>query len=283
MLMADADAVSKVELFSGLANILASRIWTLRGGQGRLPYALAQGLDVRLRSPVDRVSDVANGVEVTVEGQTQRFDACVLACPLPVAARICPDRAALLAPLNAALGYTKGLTVAIGTRVAPRTPAMLVQLAPRDDDSVALLFLDHNKCADRAPVGRGLIGCCWEAGAAAEMFDAPDEAIAKRTLETVLRVFGELRGATEFTHVTRWEMALPHTQIGAYRRIGEFNAAIDPRDRIQFAADYMSAAGQNTAVEFGARAAAALDRAQASWGSVRGGQPMLTLANITQP
>jgi oxygen-dependent protoporphyrinogen oxidase len=82
-------------------------------------------------------------------------------------------------------------------------------------------------------------------------------------------VFGELRGNVEFTHVTRWACALPHTQIGAYKRIGEFNAALDPRSRIQFAADYMSAAGQNTAVEFGNRAAATLERARAeAWGRV---------------
>ena len=74
----------------------------------------------------------------------------------------------------------------------------------------------------------------------------------------MLRVFPELRDRVEFTEVTRWPAALPHTRIGAYKQIGEFNEQIDPRDRIQFAADYMSAAGQNTAVEFGNRAAAAL-------------------------
>jgi hypothetical protein len=33
----------------------------------------------------------------------------------------------------------------------------------------------------------------------------------------------ELRGKVEFTHVSRWAQALPHTRIGAYRKIGEFN------------------------------------------------------------
>jgi oxygen-dependent protoporphyrinogen oxidase len=72
----------------------------------------------------------------------------------------------------------------------------------------------------------------------------------------VVRVVPELRDQVRFTHVTRWAAALPLTQVGAYRRIGEFNAAIDPRARVQFAADFMSAAGQNTAVAVGERAAA---------------------------
>jgi oxygen-dependent protoporphyrinogen oxidase len=207
-------------------------------------------------------ADRGDEVEVTYRGEPHRFDAAVLACPLPTAAEICPDRAAVLGPLNDAIGYTKCLTVAVGCSVEPESPAMLVELPRCEDEVVALLFLDHNKCSDRAPAGRGLIGCCWEAHAASAMFDASDEQIAKHTLATVLRVFPELGGKVEFTHVSRWARALPHTRIGAYRKIGEFNARLDPLSRIQFAGDYMSAAGQNTAVEFGGRAAENLERAR---------------------
>ena len=263
MLIADADEVSVVELFSGLANIFASRIYSLRGGQGRLPGMLAARLDMRLNAPVAHVGDTDHGVEVVVDGGApQTFDACVLACPLPVAAAICPDRAGILEPLNRAIGYTQAITCAVATDVQPVSPAFVVEMPPREDREVALLFLDHNKCRDRTPAGRGLIECCWEARASTAWFERSDEEIAQRTVETVLRVFPELSGHVQFTHVTRWARALPHTRIGAYKLIGEFNERIDPRDRIQFAADYMSAAGQNTAVEFGTRAAAALAAAR---------------------
>jgi oxygen-dependent protoporphyrinogen oxidase len=192
---------------------------------------------------------------------TIRADACVLTCPLPVAAEICPDRASVLGPLNASIGYTQCLTVSVATGRVPDTPAMLVGMPAREDDAVALMFLGHNKCADRAPAGHGLIECDWETRASAAWFDKDDAAIEERTLQTVLRVFPELRGHVEFTHVSRWRRALPHTRIGAYKKIGEFNAALDPASRIQFAADYMSAAGQHTAIEFGTRAARALQNA----------------------
>jgi oxygen-dependent protoporphyrinogen oxidase len=263
MLIADGDQVSVVELFSGLANIFSSRICSLRGGQGRLPQLLAQALDVRLSSPVEHVRDRGDHIEVawnTAEAgrNAGRFDACVISAPLPVAAEICPDRSSVLGPLNQALGYTQCLSVAVATRVQPVTPALVVELPPREDATVALMFLNHNKSADRAPPGRGLIECCWEDRASRASFEADDEEIAARTLRSVLRVFPELRDQIEFTHVTRWARSLPHTRIGSYKLIGELNARIDAESRIQFAADYMSAAGQNTAVAFGTRAAQAL-------------------------
>ncbi|MHB8694710.1 MAG: FAD-dependent oxidoreductase, partial [Solirubrobacteraceae bacterium] len=153
---------------------------------------------------------------------------------------------------------TQCLSVAVATSVQPVTPALVVQLPPREDPTVALMFLNHNKSPDRAPPGRGLIECCWEDRASRASFDAGDEEIAARTLRSVLRVFPELQDQIEFTHVTRWALALPHTRIGSYKLIGELNARIDPTSKIQFAADYMSAAGQNTAVAFGTRAAQAL-------------------------
>ena len=267
MLIADGDDVSVVELFSGLANIFSSKICSLRGGQGRLPRLLAEGLDVRLGSTVRLVADAGDRVQVTSpnakgEDRTEEFDACVISAPLFEATRICPDRASILGPLNEALGYTQCLSVAVATTAPPESPALVIELPPSEDATIALMFLNHNKSADRVPIGRGLIECCWEASASQEAFEDPDSAIADRTIKSVVRVFPELRGAVEFTHVTRWRSALPRTRIGAYKLIGEFNARIDTGSRIQFAADYMSAAGQNTAVEFGNRAAEALTRAR---------------------
>jgi oxygen-dependent protoporphyrinogen oxidase len=260
MLIADTDKVSKVELFSGIANIFATTISAIQGGQGRVCEALAERLDVRLGSPVERVAASGQGVEVAHQDShgattSEQFDAAVVTVPLPVALRICPDSASLLAPLSDSLGYTRCLKVAIGTTAQPRTPAFLVQLSSKEDADVALLFLDHNKSADRAPAGHALIDACWETGAAERMMEASDEAIIERTLHTILRYFPELHGTVDFTHVTRWSQALPHTSLGAYRKIGDLNAALDPSASIQFASDYMSAAGQNTAVALGNRAA----------------------------
>lgn len=255
MLIADTDKVSKVELFSGISNIFTAKILAVAGGQGRMPEALAERLKVHLQTPVTEVRRTGNGVSVTHSGAISDYDACVVTCPLPEATDICVDDRPVLEPLNGSLGYTQCVSVAIGTTRLPDCPAFLVMFPSVEDADIALMFLDHNKAPDRAPAGHGLLSCLWETGASGRMIDAPDEALIERTLATVFDVFPELRGTVAFTHVTRWRRALPFTRIGAYRDIGRFNAALDATSPVQYAADFMSAAGQNTAVEFGDRAA----------------------------
>lgn len=255
MLIADTDKVSKVELLSGIGNIFTAKILAAVGGQGRVPEALAGRLQVHLGTPVTEVRRAGNAVSVTHSGVTSQYDACVVTCPLPEATAICIDDRGVLGPLADSLGYTQCVSVAIGTSRPPDCPAFLLMFPSVEDPDIALIFLDHNKAPDRAPAGRGLLSCLWETGASERMIDVSDEQLIEHTLRTVFDVFPELRDTVEFTHVTRWRRALPFTRIGAYRDIGRLNAALDPASPVQYAADFMSAAGQNTAVEFGNRAA----------------------------
>jgi len=255
MLIADTDKVSKVELFSGIANIFTAKILAAVGGQGRMPERLAEGLKVQLHAPVTEVRRTEAGVLVSQSGTTSEYDACVVTCPLPEATAICADDRGVLAELNSSLGYTQCVSVAVGTSRPPDCPAFLLMFPSVEDPDIALIFLDHNKAPDRAPAGHGLLSCLWETGASERMIDASDEQLVEHTLATVFKVFPELRDSVELTHVTRWRRALPFTRIGAYQDIGRLNAALDPASPVQYAADFMSAAGQNTAVEFGNRAA----------------------------
>jgi protoporphyrinogen/coproporphyrinogen III oxidase len=264
MLIADADKVSKVELFSGIGNIFTAKILAAVGGQGRMPERLADGLKVHLQTPVTEVRRAENRVRVSYSGTTSDYDASVVTCPLPEAAAICVDDRSILGPLHTSLGYTQCISVAVGTTRPPDCPAFLLMFPSVEDPDIALIFLDHNKAPDRAPAGHGLLSCLWETGASARMIEASDEHVVDQTLATVFNVFPELRNTVEFTHVTRWQRALPFTRIGAYQEIGRLNAALDPDSPVQYAADFMSAAGQNTAVEFGNRAARNLIGAQAT-------------------
>jgi protoporphyrinogen/coproporphyrinogen III oxidase len=266
MLIADTDKVSKVELLSGIANIFTSKILSAVGGQGRLPEALAERLKVHLQTPVTEVRRTGSRVHVSHSGATSEYDACVVTCPLPEATAICADDRDVLAGLNSSLGYTQCVSVAVGTTRPPECPAFLLMFPSVEDPDIALIFLDHNKAPDRAPAGHGLLSCLWETGASERMIDASDEQLVEHTLSTVFKVFPELRDSVEFTHVTRWRRALPFTRIGAYQEIGRLNAALDPASSVQYAADFMSAAGQNTAVEFGNRAASNVIGARAMLG-----------------
>ncbi len=264
MLIADTDKVSKVELLSGIGNIFTAKILAAAGGQGRVPEALAERLKVHLQTPVLEVRRTENGVSVRHSGTTSEYDACVVTCPLPEATAICVDDRGILGQLDNSLGYTQCISVAVATTRPPDCPAFLLMFPSVEDPDIALMFLDHNKAPDRAPAGHGLLSCLWETDASQRMIDAPDEQLVAHTLRTVFDVFPELRNTIEFTHVTRWRRALPFTRIGAYQDIGRLNAGLDPASPVQYAADFMSAAGQNTAVEFGNRAARNVIGARAS-------------------
>jgi oxygen-dependent protoporphyrinogen oxidase len=296
LLLADSDQVSRVELMSGLINAVAGSLGALAGGQAAVIDALVKRLRrVRLETPVESVATVGSGtaagtpagtaagavagtaagavagrpgvrVRAAGVGETvdEVFDAVVLACPPAVAAAICPEQGHRLAPLNERLTFTKAINVSIGTRRPPDTPAFLVQLPRSEDREIGMVIVESNKAADRAPAGHGLCTLSWEMSAAADWYDRTDADIVTRSLATLTRLFGDLD--VELTYVRRWPLALPHTRPGVYWAIAEFAEGIDAGAPIQFAGDWLSQTGQNTAVAWGERAARNLSRRAADLG-----------------
>lgn len=271
LLLANSDKVSRVELMSGLVNAVAGRLSTLAGGQAAIIDALLSRVHtVHLRSPVLSLTDTADGVQLRYRGphgetKSVEADACVVATPLPVAATICLPARTQLGPLNDTLRFSQAINVAIGTTRPANTPAFLVQLPAAEDREICMIIIENNKAPDRAPTGHGLLSVCWEMSAAAAWMHRSDDELIARSLQTVLRLFPELRGTVDFTYVRRWPVALPQTSVGVYQRIAEFTSNIDPTSRIQFAGDYLSQTGQNTAVAWGNRAAANLHRHHGHW------------------
>jgi protoporphyrinogen/coproporphyrinogen III oxidase len=265
MQIADSDKVTKAELLSAIAGILGGRLSSLEGGQARMIRTLVERVGVELSSPVGAIAETDSGVEVRYfdpggSERTETFDAGVVACPLPAATAVCAALTERLGPLIDEHRYTQAISVTIGTTRPAQTPAYFVLMPSCEDREIAYFFVDNNKSADRAPAGHGLLGVGWEMDASAEWMDCSDERIVERTLETAWRVFPELRGTVDFTHVRRWRLALPHHPPGAFARIGAFNERLDPESRLQFAGDYLAAEGQNSAVALGTRAAANLER-----------------------
>lgn len=259
MLITDPDKATKVELFSGVANVFGSKIQALKGGVGHLAEVMARQLKPLYNSPVTAVRESRNAVEIDFRRngviETETFDAAVVACPLPVAIDICGGAYTPLTKLASTLKYVPAITVGVAMKRRPDTPAFTIMLPSTEDSEIALAFIDHNKSPDRAPPGKGLVDFHWETGASARMANASDEQIIARTMETSRRLFPEVGDDIEFAHVQRWSAALPFTSVGSYRAIGEFVRTMNDKSLVQFAGDYMSMAGQNTAVEMGNRAA----------------------------
>lgn len=262
MTLANSDRISKVEFFSGIVNVLNGSICSMRGGQQRFANVLADNGQVEYGAEVTSIAEGAGQVTVSWEnasGSRQEYaDACVVACPLDAAWTICPQYRSLLGPLKARLRYTKVISVAIGASVSVSTDSFMVLVPNREQKSIATLFLEHNKSLDRAPQGHSLISAYYEVSASEARWHWEDRHIVAEVTDYLLQLFPELRGAIDMTHVKRWDPALPLMEIGGFGEIGRLNEQRDPGKRIQFAGDYLSGAGQNTAISFGVEAAANL-------------------------
>ncbi|MFC1836603.1 FAD-dependent oxidoreductase [Thermodesulfobacteriota bacterium] len=84
---------SKAAFLATLQNLTRFKIFSFRRGMGMLPELLAQSLDVRLKSPVERVCPAGNdrGYEVHVgggSGESLLFDKIIFAVPLPLVPKI---------------------------------------------------------------------------------------------------------------------------------------------------------------------------------------------------
>jgi protoporphyrinogen/coproporphyrinogen III oxidase len=257
---------SVLEWFSAIANLSGQQMISLNGGQSRLPDALAAELDVRLGSPASRVRHGLSGVEVDyldADGnpQTLRADACVLAARLPETLSIYPQAKAIAGELATTLRYNRGIVVQPGFAKRTHSKALGVLVPTIEKPEFALIWLEHNKNPDRIPAGHSLFSVYYDEAACDRCFGWNDDELIRFTVEYLERLYPEIAGSMDMAHVSRWPLAIPHTGPGIYRAMDAMKKRIDPKGPVQFAGDYFSCTGQNTAIHWGKVAAENLIRA----------------------
>lgn len=260
LLLDRADAISKLELLSGFRNIFSGRFVNLLGGLGRFAEALQGRLDVSLLTTVREVREEQGRVVVSVTattGQTATLDAdaCVVATPLQTTHALCPQHRSVLDPLHRCLGYSRGLVVHVGSRVAPPGKAFVIQVPYAESPEVALFMADHNKAPDRAPKDHGLMSLLWQQDEAERLWDHDDTEIVRRSVLQLERFWPGIGAHVDMSHVSRWNEVVPFTRTGCFAAQRELKRRLDPASRIRFAGDFLSTGGQNTAVVYGNAAA----------------------------
>lgn len=255
-----ADNVSCLEWFSSIGNLGGQQMTSLNGGNERLPLALASRLDVRLGSPVQSVRRSNQGVEVQYRdpaGQTRTLhaDAAVIATRMPETIGMHPPFRAVAGALADELTYNRGLSVQLGFRVRPASRALGLLIPTVEHNEIGLVWLEHNKNPDRAPPGHALYSVYFDEAACDEWFHRPAEELADFCTGFLVRLFPELHGQRDMAHVTRWPLAVPDPATGIYAKVAAMKQRIDPRDCIQYAGDYFTCTGQNSAIYWGRRAA----------------------------
>lgn len=168
--------------------------WSAPGGLRSLVVDLADGLDVRLGSPVSAV-----GPGLTVDGTAH--DAVVLAMPDPQALSLLDSAHVAARAELADRDWRPVIAVAVGTR--ERTWGELTAMFVNDHPVLALVADDGARRGDGAAV---LLAHTTNALAAVHL-DNPD-AVVPAVLDAVADVLGG-RLTVVWTHAHRWTFAQP--------------------------------------------------------------------------
>jgi oxygen-dependent protoporphyrinogen oxidase len=278
--MADSSELSSLELGYIALNFFGAGVFTFAGGLGALPRALAAQLDVRLGSRVLEVHEDAREVHVTAGGDdgehTLTADACVLAVSSHDMAAMHPALAAEHREIVRGVEYVRLMPVQLALTRRPAEASLYVSLPESESPDLCSIYYEHNKHADRAPDGRGLLTLFWHDRWARAHWDDADDEIVERTAAEASRWVPELDDGPAFGHVTRWPAGVILSRPGTYSRLHRLAAARAQARRIHLAGDYFGGSTTNAALCSGERAAEHVVRALGLAASPGGARPTTT-------
>ncbi|UED85442.1 protoporphyrinogen/coproporphyrinogen oxidase [Streptomyces profundus] len=250
-----------------VASMLSTRgIWkwrTYRDGMDSLAQAIAETVPVETERPVAEVTVDGERVRVAfLDGETLHARQVVLAVPAPVALKLHQGMPEAEAAYVGACAYAPmaRVTCLLDRPLEPprrrRQPPVYALLLPhREDEVLGGLTVEHNKAANRAPEGRGIITLLPSTGVTADLLQESDESISKTLLERAEAYVPGIGDAchTSFTH------RFPHGAVEpAPKALAARPAfAARPAGPVEYAGDWVYVrASSEGAVRSGAHAAA---------------------------
>ncbi|KRV47677.1 hypothetical protein AQ490_04620 [Wenjunlia vitaminophila] len=232
-----------------VASMVSTRgIWkwrTYRDGMDTLARRAAATLDVRTSRPVAEVTAVPGGARLVFEdGAVLTARQVVLAVPAPLAARMHPGAPADEREYLRACGYAPmaRVTCLLDRPLEPArrglAPPVYALLLPEVEDQVlGGLTIEHNKAANRAPSGAGLVSLLPAAGTAGELLTASDETVAKTLLDRAEAYLPGVRAACTSWFVHRFPCGAVEASPQALRARPEF--ARRPTRTVEYAGDWL--------------------------------------------
>ncbi|HEX6388914.1 MAG TPA: FAD-dependent oxidoreductase, partial [Solirubrobacteraceae bacterium] len=251
----DADTSLALMLWT-IRNMLVPNVYNLTSGVIGLPDALADRLQPRLGCAVSNVTDTGTAVEVTHDGGTERFDACVIATTAEPALAMFPQMDANHRALYETTRYRRLGSFCIGLSKRPEAPETYALGALCEDPDTIAVICDHNKAPGRAPEGKGLLTVLLTHEYLDRSDDLSDEQVMQYAIDTACRYHPDISPSdVEETMGVRWPESVPAIDVGRFRRIAEFKKHLDPSARVQFASDLDRIPGLNGALVSGQEAA----------------------------
>jgi protoporphyrinogen/coproporphyrinogen III oxidase len=217
---------------------------TYRHGQDTMVRKLAERVTVHTSTPVASVVRAGSGVELTLaDGSTRTARAAVITLPSPQVRSIHPEMPEHEASFIDASSFSSVMRVGVmlDKPLEPRRgrgPKLYAALMSTGADPLLCgITVEHNKCPERAPAGKGLVSLLISPRRVPELFDQSDEVVSKAVVEAGSTMIDGLAEAVVGTHVVRWKDALPEAPPAAVRAWKPFIGR-DPSP-IEYAGDWV--------------------------------------------
>jgi oxygen-dependent protoporphyrinogen oxidase len=240
---------------------MVNPLYTLSGGNGSLPVALAAQHEVRYRHAVERVEQTAGGVVVDYTTDRRRgsegFDACVIATPACFSCALFPGMSGAQRRFFDAIRFTSAICVHFALSKRPDNPEMLLMFPECEDNDVASIYVNHNKAPGRAPMNKGSLSLYFTQEWSADKLGWPDDELSKLAIERMVPHYGALELLIEDAFVSRWPQFVMDPTPGLFSLMDEYQRSLldTAPSRVQIAGDFLPCAGINQALASGASAA----------------------------
>lgn len=238
------------------------RLVSFAAGMETLPRALSRGAaTVRCGVRVEAIERGASGeFLVRLAAETMRADAVILACEAWAASALVADLAPGLAAGLAEIPYPPVAVVALGytADAARRLPSGFGVLIPRGEGYRALGVLwETSIFPGRSPEGAVLLRAML-GGAVDPEAGIADEAALVAWTRSDLRGLAGIDASPIFTHVRRWDRAIPQYVLGHQDRVRRIEAEVALQPGLFLAGNALHG------VAFGKAAAAGLAAGEAA-------------------
>jgi oxygen-dependent protoporphyrinogen oxidase len=246
------------------------KIFAFPEGMGLIPERLMRELDVRLNSPVLKISPATKEglYEVHVGGENPRSylaEGVIAAVPLPLVIDIADGLPEDVLEGFRNVRYAPSIVTALAVdREYPAT-SMINNLLRKNNRVVATIIFDHHKSPHRIPQGKSLVTAILCEPASRMLFTEPDGKITEAVLEDMDRLYPGFVDRLIFSKVYRWPHGAVQLMPGSVRQQHELRKILTGiRDNLLFAGDglYKSSLeiSFNTGVEAANRIMARLAR-----------------------
>jgi renalase len=191
--------------------------WSYRSGLTALAKSMAEGLNIQPETQISQLRQTGQGWELTASdgAKFSDFEKVLVTIPANQAATLLQAsplanevRTTLCTYLEQA-HYASLISVTLGYRVRPLVRPYYALVNTDKAHTISWLAWEHEKAAERAPDGMGLLIAQMAPQYSKEHWQAADEAIYTEVAQQVASLLKEPLALPFFSDLQRWRYALP--------------------------------------------------------------------------